>query len=332
MQQASTPAPARSPAEPLRLHAIRGFHVGGHVHDVSGQPSRAIDTVPGVTPRTSDPNGRHLVGQLYVQQFTLAEPRFAVPLLFWHGGGMTGCTWEDTPDGRPGWHDYFMRQGWTTCVSDAVERGRASWAPYPALNAQPPEHRTLEQAWTLFRLGAASADHGAPFPGQRFPVQHLEQFGRQFVARWTSQRDLAIAAYVALLQRTGPAVVIAHSEGGRLAQAVAHAVPELVKALVLVEPAGGLNPAQYDHARLQPVPHCVVWGDYLEHSPVWRSYRQSADQWLAAVASAGAVVDVLDLPALGIRGNSHMPMMDDNSDDVAARVQAWLAARLAPTT
>jgi hypothetical protein len=34
--------------------------------------------------------------------------------------------------------------------------------------------------------------------------------------------------------------------------------------------------------------------------------------------------DEWDLPALGLAGNSHMIMMDTNSDDVADRVQVWL--------
>ena len=42
---------------------------------------------------------------------------------------------------------------------------------------------------------------------------------------------------------------------------------------------------------------------------------------------AGGTVDIVDLPAHGITGNSHMIMMDRNSDQVAALVQGWLAAR-----
>jgi ABC-type proline/glycine betaine transport system substrate-binding protein len=33
------------------------------------------------------------------------------------------------------------------------------------------------------------------------------------------------------------------------------------------------------------------------------------------------------LESLGIRGNSHLMMMDDNSDDIAHLVANWLAAR-----
>jgi hypothetical protein len=38
-----------------------------------------------------------------------------------------------------------------------------------------------------------------------------------------------------------------------------------------------------------------------------------------------AVVE-LDLPAIGVRGNSHMLMMDTNSNLVASLIQKWLAS------
>jgi hypothetical protein len=42
---------------------------------------------------------------------------------------------------------------------------------------------------------------------------------------------------------------------------------------------------------------------------------------------AGGTADLLDLPARGIYGNSHMLMMDRNSDEVAGLVQTWMAAK-----
>jgi hypothetical protein len=33
---------------------------------------------------------------------------------------------------------------------------------------------------------------------------------------------------------------------------------------------------------------------------------------------------VIDLPKVGLKGNSHMIMMDKNSDQVAALIQDWL--------
>jgi hypothetical protein len=38
-------------------------------------------------------------------------------------------------------------------------------------------------------------------------------------------------------------------------------------------------------------------------------------------------VDEMDLPAMGIAGNSHMLMMDTNSNLVASLIQEWLAGK-----
>jgi len=46
---------------------------------------------------------------------------------------------------------------------------------------------------------------------------------------------------------------------------------------------------------------------------------------MAKVVAEGGRVDTLDLPARGIHGNSHMLMMDRNSDQVAGLIQDWLA-------
>jgi hypothetical protein len=43
------------------------------------------------------------------------------------------------------------------------------------------------------------------------------------------------------------------------------------------------------------------------------------------LAAGGGVAEVLDLPKAGVAGNSHMLMMDRNSDQVAQMVQQWMA-------
>ncbi|MCO4893526.1 esterase [Cupriavidus sp. WGtm5] len=312
----------------IALRAVRGFHVGGRPVDLVDLPHRHVATVPGVQPRVSNPNGRYQVGQLYVQQFDLAAPTAKYPLLMWHGGGMTGATWECTPDGRPGWHDFFMRKGYDTFVSDAVERGRASWAPAYVVSEMP-EHRTLEQAWDIFRFGpmagydAANAKRQA-FAGQRFPIHALDELAKQFVARWTSTAGMALDAYVELIRRVGPCVILAHSEGGRLAQYAALSVPELVRGLILIEPAGAPSTTVDDASRLRGIPHCVLWGDYIAQNALWTIYRRQVDEWLSALRQAGAGVTEFDLPAMGIRGNSHLPMMDDNNLLVAGLVHDWI--------
>ena len=48
----------------------------------------------------------------------------------------------------------------------------------------------------------------------------------------------------------------------------------------------------------------------------------------ADVSARGGVAEVLDLPAVGIRGNTHLLMCDRNTADVCARIFAWLSDRL----
>ncbi|ARP88161.1 hypothetical protein [Bordetella genomosp. 9] len=43
----------------------------------------------------------------------------------------------------------------------------------------------------------------------------------------------------------------------------------------------------------------------------------------------GGRVDNWRLAGMGVTGNSHMLMMDDNSDDIAARISAWIVAQAA---
>ena len=133
------------------------------------------------------------------------------------------------------------------------------------------------------------------------------------------------AAYVALLERVGPSVVIAHSQGGAFAWQVAQRRPDLFRALVLVEPAG--TGTEAEAAALKDIPQLLIYGDYVDADPRWSVIRRNARRFSDAVRAAGGWVDEVDLPSRGIAGNSHMLMMDRNSDQLAELIQAWLAGR-----
>lgn len=317
-------------ADTIELRDFGSFHVGGELVTLSGLPVKEVQAVAGGPVRKSDPNGDYQVGQMYVQYMKLAHPKSKLPLLMWHGGGMTGVNWETKPDGNPGWQNFFLRAGFDTFVSDAVERGRSSWPRYPEIFKDAPEHRTQNAAWDMFRIGPAGgyATHPAKreaFAGTQFPVDAFDQFWKQTVPRWTSSNALALAqkAYGQLLRKVGPAIVVAHSQGGAFALDVAQAVPEQVAALILLEPSGAPDPAKVDVARLKGIQTLVVWADNYDKSKLWQTYRSNVEKYLAAVRAAGGSVDVIDLPAMGIRGNSHMLILDRNSDQIAQLVLEW---------
>jgi pimeloyl-ACP methyl ester carboxylesterase len=318
----------------LELRSIRSFFLGGRTVRLSGLPVEQRRTVMGGVPRTVDPNGDYSVGQMYVQEYRLAAPRHALPILLWHGGGMTGSHWESTADGHVGWLWLLLRAGYDVLVCDAVERGRASWARFPEIYAGPPLFRTREEAWHMFRIGPVGGYTTDPllrraFAGQQFPVEAFDAFSQQWVARWPDHETLTLEAYDALLAWVGRAIVIGHSQGGGFAMAAAQRCPQHVAAVVAIEPGGA--PAAPTGAL---APHLIVWGDHFEPPsplcphPVWSSYRAMADAYCAAAARyAGPTnpFDVFDLPGLGIRGNSHFPMNDRNAPEVAALIVDWLA-------
>ncbi|AOZ01258.1 esterase [Cupriavidus sp. USMAHM13] len=311
----------------VALRSIRSFYVGGQCRSLSDQPLRSRSMVLRGAPRLVDPNGDYVLGQMYVQAFRLARPRSALPVLLWHGGGMTGSHWESTPGGGEGWLWRFLRAGYDTLVSDAVERGRSSWAMYPQLYAEPPFFRTKNEAWEMFRIGPPGGYRSDPrlriaHRGQQFPVECFDDFAKQWVPRWAGHEDMALHAYGALVQQTGPCVIVAHSQGAGYAAAVAQRFPDIVRAVVVIEPGG--MPA---YAGRHLPPHLFVWGDHFGPChPIWSRYRGQAESYATEAGSTGNRMDVLDLPATGLRGNSHFIMLDRNNACVFERLLAWLRA------
>jgi pimeloyl-ACP methyl ester carboxylesterase len=318
---------AASPAAADYLvREIGSFHVGGRTETLSGLPARDVVFSPGAPSRRVDPNGEFEVEQMYVQYVKLAQPRAKLPILLWHGGGLTGVTWETKPDGKPGWQHFFLQNGYDTYVSDAVERGRASWARYPEIFKTEPLFRTKKEAWELFRIGPTYEPGGqrVAYEGQQFPVEAFDQFMKQAVPRWTSTDAAIQRAYDAYVDKVCPCIVVVHSQGGNFGFTAALNAPDKIKALVAVEPSGSPDPAKVDVAKLKGVPHLILWGDYIDQNEAWQGYRKAPTRYREALVAAGVKADVMDLPAMGVKGNSHMLMMDRNSDDIARRVHDWL--------
>ncbi len=320
---------------PIRVREIGSFHIGGEMVRLTDLPARQRVSTPGGPVRTIDQNGEIMAGQMYVQYVRLAQPKSSAPLLMWHGGGMTGVSWETTPDGRSGWQMFFLRAGFDTYISDAVERGRASWAPFPQVYAEAPYFRTAKEAWEeIFRFGPAGSWDADPAKrrnhhGLRFPAAHVEALLCQSVPRWGCNNIATLRAYDALLQRfTDGVVIVTHSQGGNFGMMAALHAPERIRAVISLEPSGAPDPTQHDARLLKDVPHLFVWGDYLDRHPFWVASRPASERWRDALRDAGCAVTWIDLPALGIHGNSHALMCDDNSEAIAGLVLDWLQERL----
>jgi pimeloyl-ACP methyl ester carboxylesterase len=317
----STAAQAK---DPIELRDVGSFHMGGRLIEISGQPIKEVVFTPGGIPAKMDPNGKYQVEQMYVQYFLPRNRKGKLPLLLWHGGGLTGVTYETKPDGGEGWLNYFIRAGWDSYISDAVERGRSGWTNTFRGDAV---FLPFGDPWERFRIGPPGSwnddkDKRTTYPGTQFPTDAYAQFMKQGVPRWLTTDDAIVAAYVELVDKVCPCVVLVHSQSGSFGFKVLEARPEKVKALVAVEPTLGGDRNKLSSIKATPI--LVVYGDNAKDHPRWSKIRQGGVDYAGALKAAGGQIDVVDLPDRGISGNSHMIMMDKNSDTVAGVIQKWL--------
>jgi len=87
--------------------------------------------------------------QMYVESFIPAQVRHPYPIVLVHGGGGQGLDWMGTPDGRRGWAQILLEEGYKVYVVDRPGHGRSPFHP----------------------------DVDGPFPAQNLP---LEQMSGQF--------------------------------------------------------------------------------------------------------------------------------------------------------
>jgi pimeloyl-ACP methyl ester carboxylesterase len=182
-------------------------------------------------------------GQIYAEYQIPAKQTHRWPILMIHGFGQSGTNFTGTPDGREGWTQYFLRQGYAVYVIDQPGRGRSAYQPdaYPPL-AQP-DIGNVERRFVAperFNLWPQARLH-TQWPGKGEPGDPAFD---QFFASQLPSIPIADAtlfnrdAIVALLEKIGPAIVMTHSQSGAFGWPVADMRPDLVKAVVAVEPSG----------------------------------------------------------------------------------------------
>ena len=135
-----------------------------------------------------------------------------------------------------------------------------------------------------------------------------------------------ITAWRRSLDKIGPAVVLVHSQSGVYGFELVRQRTSKMRALVSVE--GGCVPVSTDDiARaFSKVPMLSVWGDNSVGAVGFNGdeRRNGCDATIKAVAAAGGVATFLLLPDNGIKGNSHMMMLDKNNLQVADAIIGWI--------
>ena len=194
----------------------------------------------------SDVHDKKLInGQLYAEFQIPSKLTHRYPIVMVHGGSQSGSNFTGTPDGREGWAQFFLRAGYAVYVVDQPGRGRASYQSgvYGVLSPDIDINYTQRRFTSIERYNLWPQAHlHTQWPGKGEPGDAVFD---QFIAsqlpgitNFTVQQQVSRDAILALLEKIGPAILLTHSQSGTFGWPVADARPDLVKAIVAVEPNG----------------------------------------------------------------------------------------------
>jgi pimeloyl-ACP methyl ester carboxylesterase len=314
--------------------------------------------------------------QMFVGYQVPEEQTHPVPIVLVHGGGGQSTDYLCRPDGRPGWATLLVEAGYAVYVVDRPGLGRSPF--YPELLGPMGAMPTYEMLMSLFTAPEKS-EHPLPNAHLHTRWPGSGQIGdpaldAQAASSGPSMADLARSHELwrhrgrELLERIGPAVLVTHSAGGPFGWVVADECPELVRAIVAVEPAGP------PFSSFGPGPG-LVWG--LTAAPLHfgpaarapselelvevegearRSYKLQAEParrlprlanipiavvtseasgfafsdpaTVAFLAQAGCDVTHLRLADHGVHGNGHFMMMEENAEEALRPILEFVEERV----
>lgn len=299
-------------------------------------------------------DGKHFQsGPMFVAWESPERVTQPYPVVLVHGGTLQSTEWGTTPDGRPGWAQRFIEDGYVVVCVDRPGHGRSPYHP-DVMGPMGPAFSYERAREVYFPPGGGESQ----WP---FAEDDETAFDAFIAAYGPMPADLAASQTLdadrlgQLLDRIGKAIVVTHSASGPDGWLLADRRPGSVAAIVAVEPMGpvfgetpgigaldwGLTaaPISFDpphataeHLRtadpstlkipaLKGVPVGLVTGE----TSVFAGFSSSI---LPFLRHAGANVHHLDLPALGIHGNGHGLIYERNSDEAFRVVAQWLAETL----
>jgi pimeloyl-ACP methyl ester carboxylesterase len=315
------PALAEKPADlskPLVLASQGSFFVGGE--------SKTLG------------NGDVTVNQMYVQFQKPSGNDQHVPVVMVHGCCLSSKTWETTPDGRMGWDEYFVRKHRSVYLADQVSRGRSGFDPTtfnavrsgnaPANQMPNILMATHQTAWSVFRFGPAFSK---PFADGQFPVEAVDELYKQMIPDLNSVLPNPNPTWknmAALAVQLRGAILMGHSESGFFPEQAALIDPSGIRGIVSIEMPCLTNLNSSQIATLAKIPTLIMFGDHLsdvQGGPAnWANSFETCQKFVQQLKDAGGDAEMMHLPMLGIRGNSHMLMQDKNNLQLADLIIRWI--------
>jgi pimeloyl-ACP methyl ester carboxylesterase len=227
-----------------------------------------------------------MVGAMYVEYVIPQNKKQPYPIILVHGGGQIGAGWSQTLDGREGWTQYFVRRGFAVYVVDQPARGRSAYHSQLGTLGDVSNATRAQSLWAAierFNFWPAARLH-TQWVG---PAVNGDPTFEQFLSSQSDaltnallQEQLTADGLVALLDKIGPSIVIPHSQPGAPAWLVVDKRPNLVKALIQLEP-GGPPVARDEPSTGFAVAPTFAWG--LTRNPITYSPAISSPTQLSFI-------------------------------------------------
>ena len=337
-------------AKPITIEEQGSFTVGGTYKERPGKFSQENFVAE---------DGQRAYGDFAYVEYQKPVHAKKLPIIFQHGGAQSKRTWESGPDGREGFNTMFLRAGYSVYLVDQPRSGEANlpteavtpdtpWASNPMYG-----DKTL---YVLSRIGHYDAV-GNPVPNAQFPKG--EKYYQAFQQSWTIgsgplDNDLNADVLAKLVnQQKDGAILSVHSMGGTIGWRTAIRTDK-VKAIIAYEPGGtpfifpetempeityarfkplsasAMGVPMEDFLKLTKIPIILYYGDYIDinsenvGSSKWGSELDMAKKFVAAINRHGGQAELVELPKIGITGNSHFLMQEQNNEEIMKLALAWL--------
>lgn len=288
---------------------------------------------------------------VYYEVVAPLDARTKPPVVMVHGGTQTGACYLRTADGRPGWAFAFARRGYRAILPDWPGSGRSGAVPFDALDGaavcrglgallealgEPVILLTHSMSgalgWRLVEthgpriLRVVAIAPGPPGNIQDEPAVVGEtpdgvEVETPAKLRFHLSKTEPYRADMDFVEKkaVGDGGRFAHAGIAGLAASMGAIAPRLILERLNVRGAQH-KIARFENFRGKPI--LIVTGSHdLDHP---RALDERTATWLNA---HGAAAEFVYLPDLGITGNGHMMMMEDNSDALADLAVDWIESR-----
>lgn len=269
------------------------------------------------------------------------------PVVLVHGGGGQSLDWTLTLDGEPGWAPRLVDAGYPVYLVDRPGHGRSTYQRSIHGDRLDPASITgLQRIFAPVDPDPRYRRH-TRWPWPRVPgtakFDALAARSQLMLARLDRTHEADRDALLALLAQTGPAVVIAHSAGAPGAWVAAASAPDLVRAVVAIEPLG---PPESDHGVRGRLTHGLSAVPLIDQSSAEANYvgltgipvavvsadasgREANDRaTVTYLTDRGVPADHLRLADHGLTGHGHGLMFEQGAGATLDVILDWLSRRL----